>query len=563
MFQKSWLVMGAAAFLLAQGTPVRLAAQQQGVVVVDGGTLIDGTGAAPVSDSVVVLENGKVTAAGSRAAVRAPAGARVIDAKGKYVIPGLVDGHVHYRTWNGELYLNNGVTTVIDLSNPTDWIIAVRDAAAAGKLQGPRIFTSGLAITRRPTAPGGAAWARREVMARLDKKTDVIKITADLTQEEYQVITGEAHKRNLVVLGHSTDVYASVNGGMDGITHLWGVSATLMTPENKKKWQDNNLLSPYAWAQVDKMDDLVAFMVQHHTALGPHIVNEHSGVLRQARQYELEDYQMVMNPELRYVPLSNVLNWLTFWHKVRSYSSAVGTYPYVETADAAVMEESRRGLRNAMEFLRRFNKAGGLILAGTDSGGSANVPGASLHKEIEQFVDAGLTPMQALVTATRLPAEFFHVDDKVGTIRPGRFADVLILDANPLSDIHNTTKIRTIIKGGEVLDGRYHRDYHSDFAEVEEPPISSSAPVPVVAAVGSKGSVVHGTAFDLVVTGRDFHSTSLVSVNGKPVPTSFVSDSELRARVPGDRIPAAGNATITVFTPWPGGGTSSKALTVN
>lgn len=567
MFQKSCLAVGTAVFLVALlligGYPASLAAQQRGVVVIDGATLIDGSGSAPVPDSVIVMENGKITSVGARAAVRTPPGAHVIDAKGKYVIPGLVDQHVHYRTWNGELYLNHGVTTVVDLGNRTDWIMAVRNASAAGTEPGPRIFATGLAISRRQTDPGGPAWARAEVMSRLDKGVDAIKITADLTPEEYQVITGEAHKRNKTVLGHSTDIYASSNGGMDGVTHLWGVSATLMTPENKKKWEANNLLSPYAWAQVEKMDALVAFMVQHHTALAPHLVNEHSGVLPQARQYELSDYQLLMNPDLRYVPLSNMLNWLTFWHKVRSYSSTVGSYPYVENADAAVMEESRRGFKNAQEFLRRFNKAGGLVLAGTDSGGSANVPGASLHKEIEQFVDAGLTPMQALLSATRLPAEFYHLDDKVGTIKPGRFADVVILDANPLSDIHNTTTIRTIVKGGEVLDGRYHRDYHSDFAEIEEPPISSSAPTPVVTALGSKTPIVHGSAFELDVMGRSLHSTSLVYVGGKPVATTFVSETRLRARVPGDRIPAAGNYTVTVVTPWPVGGSSSQALTVN
>ena len=182
---------------------------------------------------------------------------------------------------------------------------------------------------------------------------------------------------------------------------------------------------------------------------------------------------------------------------------------------------------------------------------------------MEQFVDAGLTPMQALLTATKLPAEFYHLDDKVGTLAVGKNADVLILDANPLTDIRNTTKIGTIIKGGETLDGRYHREYHSDFAETEEPSISSSAPVPVVVSVGTKTPVVHDTAFDLTIRGRDFHSTSVVSVGGKPLAATFVSETEMRVHVPATRVPTAGTYAVTVFTPWPGGGTSTRALTVN
>src|SRR6202142_2549010 len=125
MIRKS-IAITVATLALAIAFLPRVMGQQADVLVIDGGTLIDGTGAAPVPNSVIVIENGKIASAGSRSNVRVPAGARVIDAKGKFLVPGLTDGHVHYRSWMGELQLNHGITTVFDLGDDTDWILGVR-----------------------------------------------------------------------------------------------------------------------------------------------------------------------------------------------------------------------------------------------------------------------------------------------------------------------------------------------------------------------------------------------------------------------------------------------------
>ena len=120
------IVIAVAALALISAILPRARGQQKDVLVVAGGTLIDGTGAAPVPNGAIVIENGKITSLGPRASVRIPAGARVVDAKGKFVIPGLIDSHVHYRSWMGELLLNHGITTVFDLGDDTDWILGVR-----------------------------------------------------------------------------------------------------------------------------------------------------------------------------------------------------------------------------------------------------------------------------------------------------------------------------------------------------------------------------------------------------------------------------------------------------
>jgi hypothetical protein len=591
MVLKKLFLAATAATLVVVVIGSRVTAQRRGPagpLVVNGATLIDGTGSAPVADSVIVIENNKITGIGPRGTVIPPQNARVIDAKGKFVIPGLIDGHTHWRSWTGELFLNNGITTIIDLGNPTDWILAVRDAEMAGRLRGPRIFTAagGIELARAGrggvgglmggggTAPymypvDGPAQARMVARQLLGKGADVLKIFSDLTPEEFHAITDEAHKVDVPVLGHSNDLYASINGGMDGVTHLWGVSATLMSPANRKKYDEGRLASPYAWMEPDKIDPLISFLVQHGSYINPCLGNEHPGVLRQAHEFEQADYQLLIQPNLRYLPLDATLTSLTFFHKVRNYDRALGSFPYVELLAPSVVDEFRRGYKNAQEFTRRFAKAGGKIFAGTDAAGSASLPGLSLHQELELFVDAGLTPMQALMTATKIPAEMIRKDKRLGTLKADSLADLLILDADPLLDIRNTQKINTVIKNGEVVDRTYHRSYFTEFAELEGVGRSTStAPRPVITEVtyrtmNQMSMVLHNASpFDLVVKGS-FHITSVVLLEGRPLETTFVNAGELSARVPTERLTAAGTYAVTVETPWPGGGTSNvKTLTV-
>jgi hypothetical protein len=296
-------------------------------------------------------------------------------------------------------------------------------------------------------------------------------------------------------------------------------------------------------------------------------------MLAEAREFEQTNYNLYMNPELRYVPLGNVVSSMVFWHKTRSYSGALGSFPYVETLQPGELEEAQHGYKNAQEFVRRFNKAGGRVIGGTDTGGSAIVPGTGLLQEVRLFVDAGLTPMQALQTVTKNPAEFFRQADKIGTLKPGLVGDVVILDADPLSDIRNLEKIHTVIKNGQVLDGRYHNDYHPEFwtSSDDRGTSSSTADPPVLSSVSSSSPLMHGGGpAELVVKGAAFNRTSLVCLNGRPLKTTFVSPNELRAMITADRLQSAGTYNVTVTTAWPipmpgsGGGTSeSKTLNVN
>jgi hypothetical protein len=222
------------------------------------------------------------------------------------------------------------------------------------------------------------------------------------------------------------------------------------------------------------------------------------------------------------------------------------------------------GYAGAKDFIGRFARAGGRVVAGTGAGGGASVPGLSLHQELELLVEAGLTPMQAVVAATRAPAEMLKKGARVGTIAVGKFADLVILDADPLVDIANTRKIIVVVKNGQLVEMGYHRDYHTAFGEVDGVDLPSPAhAVPIVTEVitvtlNQMSQVIHeGSPFELVIRGDNFDSSSLVELNGRPLATTFAGRTELRARVPTERIPTAGTYTVTVFTPWPGGGRSN------
>ena len=550
-------------------------------LVIQGATLIDGTGAAPIRNATVVIQGTRIQSISSGHSTAASGGATVIDAQGKFIVPGLFDAHVHWRGWTGELFLAHGITTVIDLGDRADWILGARGAEENGQMRGPRIFTTGNIIDARGNSAGfsftdagsgyspisyvgSAAEAAALTRELMEKGVDAIKVYQHLTGDELLAVTTEAHKVGLTVIGHSDNLYDSVNRGVDGVTHLWGVAETLMSAEDLAAFRESRIVCPYAHMQMDKMDALVSFLVQHGTYINPCLINEHTALLQETERFEIDDYHLLMDPNLRYVPLTATLSSLSFFHELRSYSAALGPFPFVESVAPTVLDEFRRGYEESLEFVRRFSHAGGKIFAGTDTAGSASLPGASLGQELQLLVDAGLTPMQAIQSATEVPAQMIHVDYKLGTLQPGRLADLLILDADPLADIRNIERIDKVVKNGSVIDTSYHRDYDPEYSELEGVGVSSAtAGVPKISEVttvtlNQNSQAIHGgSPFELVVKGQTFRSSSLVFLNGRPLETRFISARELHAAVPTDRILEAGTFPITVFTPWPGGGTSN------
>ena len=238
--KRSFLIL-AACFGLVVASSVR---GQNQATVLQGATLIDVVSATKVEDSVVVMEQGRIRAVGKNGQISIPAGSRVIDLKGKYLLPGLIDPHIHYRDWLGEILLANGITSVLDQANPTSWSLAMKEAQQKGKVRAPRFFVTGNQVDGSPIesyfeefghmdgwisgaggdvppaerdvkySDAGRSYktylddpeeARREVRELVEKGVDAIKVHHKLTPQVLKAITDEAHRAGLPVVGHRLD----------------------------------------------------------------------------------------------------------------------------------------------------------------------------------------------------------------------------------------------------------------------------------------------------------------------------------------------------------------------
>jgi imidazolonepropionase-like amidohydrolase len=399
-----------------------------------GGTLIDGNGSAAIADATVVIEKGRITAAGLRAQVKVPSGAKEIDARGKFILPGLWDMHAHFEQveW-GPVYLAAGATTVRDVGNEFEFITAVRDAVAAGRGLGPRLFLAGvvdgsgplqLGVERVDTPEQARMWVHRYHDAGFQQ----MKIYSSAKLEELKAVTSEAHKLGMTVTGHvpeGIDTYQAIEAGQDQINHLQYVAAMMRDPSPKDASRADRLK---ANAGIDvnseKAKSAIRFLLQHHTVLDPTLAIYEFFSASTAR------------PPASFEPGVN---------KTAPELAAQLTDVGPPSPDTPLME--RINAKN-LEILGALHKAGVPIVAGTDQ----TVPGHSLYREIELYVQAGFTPMEAIQAATIVPARVMGVNQEVGTIEIGKRADVILLDANPLDSIRNIRSVKYVITDGTMYD---------------------------------------------------------------------------------------------------------------
>jgi amidohydrolase family protein len=264
-------------------------------------------------------------------------------------------------------------------------------------------------------------------------------------------------------------------------------------------------------------------------------------------------------PDLAYLAEDTRLAMHDYLHMFRSEGgSRFGELPVKEMLPPEVVQQYRQGYDEAKEFVRRFAKAGGRLFTGTDLGGSSFVPGLIMHREMRIWVEEiGLTPMQAIVAATRDSAALMHKDSILGTVEPGKIADLVILAADPLANIRNTEKVDTVIKDGEIVDHMLHRDYSTPFREVgSEGAHNTSFAIPGI--IGLKPRVVTAGAPDTKVEleGSGLHMTSKVFVDGEPVPCELADRDRIEFTIPSRLLARGGTKAITVVNRRPGGGTS-------
>ncbi|HWB96765.1 MAG TPA: amidohydrolase family protein, partial [Bryobacteraceae bacterium] len=445
-------------------------------IFIKGGTLIDGTGAAPVKDARILIRDGVIKGvwSGDKGGQSVPAGVPVVDATGKYLIPGLIDSHVHYNWYEGELFLHYGVTSVFDLGGGL-WSNGMQKGVASGEIRAPRYYhhaSFGDGANGKADKFAGRNTARTRAYANVNSpadaeaavnavvgKADIITLGEDWKGEVFSAIAKAAHARGLSIISHSYNALDTSDWGVDGIEHLTGVGMAATRSEAGKAaiaamgicthsyaplleqslpciaaGHKNSLL--YRWMDTSYFDTMIAHLVKNHTYLNPTLDFEWGGIIDRSGQFELEDAKLLAAPNLDYVPEDEKKEFLDQYH-------------WADGRSAEEKKEFLKGYRNVQLFLRKFVAAGGKLYSGTDSA-SANVPGLSLHHEMQIYVDAGISPLRALQSSTLWAAEMARLDGKIGSVVPGKLGDVVILDADPLQDIHNAQLVAQVIKGGVV-----------------------------------------------------------------------------------------------------------------
>ena len=412
----------------------KISGSRADTLAIVGGTLIDGTGSAPVGDSAIVIQKGRIVAAGPRSEVKIPHGATKIDARGKTILPGLWDMHAHFEQveW-GPIYLAAGVTTVRDCGNEFEFITAVRDAIAAGHGLGPRLLLAGivdgtgpfsLGVERVDTPDQAKLWPNIYHSAGFQQ----IKIYSSVQLEELKLVAAEAHRLGMSVTGHIPEgltAYQGVEAGMDQINHIQYV-ADIMRPTLPAGATRADRMKAAAGIDVNSPEaqKAVAFLVDHGTVIDPTIALSELYSATSAKPVaSFEPGVEKVAPEL-----------------AEELSLSAPPSPFSDSIAKIFTKE--------LEIVGVLHRAGVPIVAGTDQA----VPGHSLHREIELYVQAGFTPMEAIQAATIVPARAMGIDKETGTIESGKRADVIILGANPLDSIQNIRKVEFVITNGTMYN---------------------------------------------------------------------------------------------------------------
>jgi imidazolonepropionase-like amidohydrolase len=409
------------ALLLILWLPTIIVAQanqaaQSHLLVFNHVTVIDMTGAPPKPDMSVVIQGNRIVAIGKSSKTRIPKAARVIDATRKFLIPGLWDMHVHLgdeefdRRSFLSLFIANGVTGVRimrGLAEHFQW----RKEIEKGMLLGPRMF---IAMQIDDESQAQASQIREAARKAQREGADFFKVQDNLPRDAYFALMSEARSLGLPVEGHvprSVTAAEASEAGQKSIEHLTGLDE--------------------AKDDERKAEALISIFRKNGTWQCP-TVNMRNNYA------QLDDAGLASDPRLKYVKPS----WRERW--LRMTKDAVNM-------PASEWTNRRELMRKEKALVARMQRAGLGLLAGTDDANPYSYPGFSLHDELAILVEAGLTPMQALQTATLNPAKFLKRLDSLGTVEKGKLADLVLLDANPLENISHTKRIHAVVVHGKYF----------------------------------------------------------------------------------------------------------------
>jgi imidazolonepropionase-like amidohydrolase len=432
-------------------------------------TIVDVRDGTKIPDQTVVIRGSRIEQVGNSRDLHVPEGAEVVDGKNKYLIPGLWDMHTHvwndstFSTYAIPLLVVAGITGFRDMAGRLEYVIPGRDALRAQTVLGPRAVVSGPVIDGAPPATSGDITvknpqeARRAVDSLARAGVDFIKVYEMLRRDQFIAIADEARKRNLTFAGHlplAVDAAEASDLGMTSFEHLRNLEfacsskrdslalvrvqvldSSTSLPGRSVRARIHSAQRPTAIATEDRArcDALMAKLARNRTWQTPTLfldeialVVSDTAAMRRVRDSE------------KYLPIE-LSSW---WHEQVKGLAA---------APASAMKQARDYANWLRALIPRLRNAGVGILAGSDMPNLLTAPGFSLHEELRALRDAGLSNLEALQAATLNPARFLGATDSLGTVLPGKLADLVLLAADPMLDVGNTEHIDAVVLNGRLL----------------------------------------------------------------------------------------------------------------
>lgn len=457
-----WTVRGAL-LILGCGAIAPVSAQMRPLLLEDV-TVVDGTDKPPLPHAAILIEDGRIAFVGPAGAAPRPAAVEVLALPGRTVIPGLIDMHAHVTTYVNQrvrdrppayrydrevseavlrTLLAFGITAVRNPAAPAAEGVRLRDDVAAGKIAGPRIFTAGEALDTQPregpfVTVRSEADVLKEVRRQAKLGVDYIKLYTGVPAKLAAVAIAEAHARRVAVIGHlgATTWKDAAELGIDGICHGASWESRALPAQRRVAYQGS--AQPYLLKRVEWLSDLdlggdelratVAALVKRRVVVDPTLIAYET-------KFRARDAFFVRSPDLAFVPRKVLELWRAEPPLTQNWSSE----------DDA---RARAAWSKMLALVKLYHDQGVRLVAGSDEPNPWVVPGPSLHRELQLLVSAGIPAGEALQMATRNAAAALGILSQAGTLEPGKFADLLVLSADPLQDIANTRAIELVLQRG-------------------------------------------------------------------------------------------------------------------
>jgi imidazolonepropionase-like amidohydrolase len=438
------------------------------------------------------------------------------------------------------------VTTCPDINNsPTEWIIAQRDGVQKGKIRGPRLWISGHALDGpRPAGMPEQRWqrgsiivrteeeARKAVQDHVSKGMDGFKFLERLAPNVAKAAADEARRLGRPVIAHSTNIFDAVDAGYTSVEHSWAVMFTTIGDVKKRSEVDMDRMvgkvgtvEAHIHMVPDRFDEIIKALLSKNIHWSPAWATQFRALSPRAPEMKKRELAMLKNPRLSYLPPYNL-------------EAVEGYFAGFEKMTPERREPLINAYKMVQDFARRYVAAGGKMHSGSDPG--SQLPAYGVHAEFELAIDAGLTPLQAIQSASLNVAQAWGKDKDYGSVENGKVADLVIVRGDVLKDISATQNVEKVFMDGKPVDTSFHANYRN--------PIPRSIADRYVTALTqlSPASLVEGATGQIKLTGNNFRPSHQVLLNGRKVESRFVSGRELELKMPPT---TAGTHKITVIDP--------------